>query len=1045
MGFAMADLSISLLGAFVASLNQRPISHFRTKSVQALLIYLVCEAERPHPREALMDLLWPGMPQISAQANMRQTLYRLRKLIPEVTGRDGDAAVPFLLSDRQTIEINPDADYLLDVAVFTDSEPEQAIGLYRGDFLADFYLPDSETFEEWVSGRRADYRRRVLEMMEGETAVHLQNANYDKAIQLAQRQLAMDNLRESSHRHLMEAWARSGRRQDALAHYEKLCQLLQDELAIKPEPETLALCEAIRAGDLSRATPSLASPSVSPHDETGKARHNLPERLTPFIGREKGIVAVADLICQHRLVTLTGVGGIGKTHLALQVGRKVLESFLNGVWFIELDRIADPDLVAQTAAHALGLRSISGVPVLKVMLDYLKAKSCLLILDNCEHLVQSIAEFGRTVLEACPEVKLLATSRETLGIPGEYSFQVPPLVVPSENWQAKVEDWQEYEAMRLFVDRAKAVIPDFQVRPGNIAALTRICQQLDGIPLALELAAARMKVLTTEQIAARLDDRFGLLTRGSRTALPRQHTLRGLVDWSWELLTTAEQRLFARLSVFTGEMSLEAIEVVCAGNGLDSSEILDLLSGLVSKSLVLARREQGKATRYRLLETIRQYAQERLAQEDQVPVFRQRHLDYYCKLGREAELALVGSEQGVWMKRLEEELDNIRAALSWSLDMDAESGLRLASDLYRFWDYCYPGEGTAWLAQGLMRPLSIAPDVKAKALLVRGMLGVFTLPRGPVYHLAEESLALYRKLEDPKGIASSLFLFDQLAAWDKDFDRARPYFQESLALFRSMEDPLLTAQTLAWLGSWESAGNANYAQAMAYLKESELLFREIGHVAGIAAVLLLSAEIAIWQGKYALARPKLNECMLLHAQLGQNASPDSLLWLGRLHYWLGEYAQAQTHLENSYELSQRVGQSARLPWALTFLGFVYLRRHEWSRSLDYFRESLYAFRETGINAGAGIIYTLEGLASLAASQGNPERAARLFAWADAERRAWHNVRPANEQEEVERDMVAIRKTVDERGFAAAAAEGQAMTVEEALAYALESDTLRLGL
>jgi predicted ATPase/DNA-binding SARP family transcriptional activator len=1041
MGSVMADLSLSLLGTFAATLNQCPITQFRTKSVQALLIYLACEAKRPHPREALMELLWPRMPQASAQANLRQTLYRLRKLIPEVKGQDGHTSVPFLLADRHAIQINPQADYFLDVSVFASSERSQAIALYRGDFLADFYLPDSETFEEWVSGRRADYRRRVLEMMEGETAFHLQRAHYEEAIQLARRQLAMDSLRESSHRQLMEAWARSGRRREALAHYDVLCQLLQAELAVKPEPETLALNEAIRAGDLSRAAPSFISPSPSPLVETEEPKHNLPEPLTPFIGRENEITAVTDLIDRHRLVTLTGVGGIGKTYLCLQVGRKVLEAFPDGVWFIELDRIADPALVAQTAAHTMGLWSVAEVPIMKVMLDYLRAKSSLLIFDNCEHLIEAAAEVGQSVLQACPGVKILASSREALSVPGEMLFQVPPLAVPEQKQLGKFEEWREYEAMRLFVDRARAALPDFQVTPNNIAHLVQICQQLDGIPLALELAAARLKVLSAEQIAARLTDRFRLLTGGSRTALPRQQTLRALIDWSWELLTAAEQRLLARLSVFIGGMSLEALEDVCTGEGLDSDDVLDLLTGLVNKSLVLARREQGKATRYRLLETVRQYAQERLAQSDQLTAFRRRHLNYYCILVEEVKPRLVGPEQVVWIKRLEEELDNIRAALGWAQDTDVESGLRLTSDLYRFWELKYPGEGTSWLAQGLSRSQSIAPEIRAKALLVRGRLGVNTLPPGPVYRLAEESLALYRELEDQKGIASALFLLDRLAAWDKASDRAHPYFQESLALSRVLEDPLMTAEALAWLGAWEAGDRSNYAQAMVHLEESERLLRGLGHLAGIVTVLRVSAQIPIWQGNYALARRKLDECLLQQQQLGQRTSPESLVWLGRLHYWLGEYTQAQAQLENGYSLLQRMGHSAGQPWALAFLGFVCLRRHEFSKALHYFGVSLHAFGETGVAAATGTIFALEGFASLAASQGDAVRATRLFAWADAGRRTWQNVRPTNEQEEVERDMVTIRELIDENVFAAAYAAGQSMTLEEAIAYALEGEKL----
>ncbi|MGW8180348.1 MAG: hypothetical protein ACWGQW_16550, partial [bacterium] len=375
--------------------------------------------------------------------------------------------------------------------------------------------------------------------------------------------------------------------------------------------------------------------------------------------------------------------------------------------------------------------------------------------------------------------------------------------------------------------------------------------------------------------------------------------------------------------------------------------------------------------------------------------------------------------------------------LGWALETDVEAGLRLASDLYRFWELRYPGEGTSWLAQDLTRSLSIAPGIKAKALLVRGMLGVNTLPPGPVYRLAKESLVLYRELEDQKGIAGAYFLLDQLSAWDKAFDRANPYFQESLALSRVLEDPLMIAEVLAWLGAWEAADRTNYVQAMAHLEESELLFRGLGHLAGIATVLLVSAEVALWQGNYALARRKLDECLFLQEQLGQRGSPQSMLWLGRLHYWLGEYTQAQVQLENCLKIMQRMGLTAGQPWALAFLGFVCLRRHEYSKAQDYFGAGLRAFGETGVATATGIIFSLEGFASLALRQGDAERATRLFAWADAGRRSWQNVRPTNEQEEVQRDMVAIRRMIDDDVFAAAYAAGQSMALEEAIAYALE--------
>jgi tetratricopeptide (TPR) repeat protein len=484
-------------------------------------------------------------------------------------------------------------------------------------------------------------------------------------------------------------------------------------------------------------------------------------------------------------------------------------------------------------------------------------------------------------------------------------------------------------------------------------------------------------------------------------------------------------------------MSLEAVEAICAGDGLDTYDILDLLSELVNKSLVIAQRQQGRTTRYHLLETIRQYAQEKLAQAEQVAAFRQRHLGYFCTLGEAAKLALIRSEQGVWMKRLEWELDNVRAALSWAMKADPESGLRLAGSLYRFWNLGHKREGTSWLAQLLAEVKAITPEVKAKALWVRGMVGHNTLNADSVYKLAEESLALYRDLEDQKGIACGLFLLGTVISWDQGLHKGKPYYQESLALFTALKDPFWTAEVLMYLGLFEAETSKNFVEALAHLKESELRYREMGHLAGIAAVLNVSAAIAIWQGNYALAHLKLDECLSLEGQLGHRGSPESFMWLGWLHFWLGEYAQAKVYLENSVALSRQMGNNSIEFCASSLLGNVFLRCHEYFKAQDILRENLRTFKEKGVAAAGCVIFTLEMFAGLAVRLEEPERATRLFAWADAGRAAWQNVRPINEQKAVERDMAAIQEMIDKATFDAAYAEGKAMTVEEAIAYALE--------
>ena len=1030
----MPDLSISLLGPFEATLDKRPLTPFRTKSVQALLIYLVCEAGRPHQREALMALLWPGMPLTSAQANMRQTLYRLRKLVPEVKGKSGETAVPFLISNRQTIQINPDADYFSDIqrfSTYVDSEPEQAITLYRDDFLVNFYLPESEPFENWAAARREAYRRQMLLALEGATAVHIQQANYDQAIQLAQHQLSIDNLRESSHRQLMEAWARNGRRQQALTHYNALTQLLQNELAIDPEPETLALVEAIRSGEIDGDSHQTTEPVNQP----APPQHNLPQRLTSFVGRQKEITTITDLIDQNRLIMLTGVGGIGKTNLCLEVGRLIFKTFPDGVWLVELAPITDPALVPQTAAHTLGVRVTSDRPVFEVLLEFLSKKSCLLILDNCEHVIDSAAHFVETVLQACPHIKILASSREALAVPGEIPYRVPPLSIPNVHQPSLITDWGKYDAVRLFVERATTVLPDFQITSANFNALVQICQRLDGIPLAIELAAARVSVLTTEQIAARLDDRFRLLTGGSRTALPRQQTLRALIDWSWDLLTKREQLLLQRLSVFAGGMSLEAVEAICADELLDVYDLLDLLSELVNKSLISVNRKSGQETRYQMLETIRQYAQERLANSGLGATFRERHLVYFRQMAEEAEQALAGPDQANWLNRLETDLDNVRAALSWAREIDIETGLKVATSLWRFWENGYVREGEGWLTQFLGSSTLITISAKAKAIWVQGRFNVDLANLERAYALAEESLALYQELEDQHGIVLTLML-KSYSSPVLDSRKRQASLQECLTLFRSLGDKLWVADILNWMGFFESELN-NYEQAKIYLQESESIFRELGHLAGLAMVLNSFTETALWEGDYASAKTMVKESLAIQESLGPRRSSISLQLLGRLHFRLGNYQQASTYLEKSLSMLLQSGEKLQSYWVSARLGFLYLRMGELAKAQATFDACQRHFKEAGIIIG--VVYALEGLASLAAVQKQAEKAVRLFAWADATREMLENPRPPAAQTAAEHDMALIIEMMNKEWVAATKTAGEEMTMEQAIANALSTD------
>jgi predicted ATPase len=428
-------------------------------------------------------------------------------------------------------------------------------------------------------------------------------------------------------------------------------------------------------------------------------RHNLPIQLTSFIGRTREIAEVKRLLSTARLVTLTGAGGAGKTRLALQAVADMVESHPDGVWLAEFAPIADPALVSKTVASALNVPEQPGRDLTETLVDALQPKALLLILDNCEHLLAGCSDLAAALLRKCRQVRILATSREALGVTGETLWRVPSLSMPENIHRLpRPEELVLYEAVRLFVDRAAATTPGFTITSENASAVALVCQRLDGIPLAIELAAARVKALAVHQIAARLADQFRLLTGGSRTALPRQQTLRGAMDWSHDLLSGTERILLRRLSAFSGGWGLEAAEFVCAGEGVEATVILDLLTSLVDKSLVLAETQHSEV-RFRLLEIVRQYSRDRLEESGEAREARSRHLGWHLRLAEEAAPLLRGPHERIWLERLETEHGNLRSALEWNRrETDTERGLRLAAALRRFWEmHGHFTEGRRWL------------------------------------------------------------------------------------------------------------------------------------------------------------------------------------------------------------------------------------------------------------------------------------------------------------------------------------------------------------
>jgi len=597
--------------------------------------------------------------------------------------------------------------------------------------------------------------------------------------------------------------------------------------------------------------------------------NNLPQQATSFIGRAKELTELKGLLANTRLLTLTGSGGCGKTRLGLQVAADALEQFPDGVWLVELAPLSDPSLVSATVASVLGLREEPGKPIARTLNEYLKDKRLLVLLDNCEHVLDACATIADSLLRECAGVALVASSREALGIGGEQAYRVPSLSLPDPKKAHTPESIAPFEAVQLFVDRALLARPDFRVTAQNAPTLVSICFRLDGIPLAIELAAARVRSLSVEAIDRNLNERFRLLTGGSRTALPRQQTLRSLIDWSYDLLAEPARLLLRRLSVFAGGWLLEAAERICAGDGLEEGEILDLLTSLVDKSLVVADPGDGDS-RFRLVETVRQYAREKLLERAGGEAVRERHLDYFLALVEETEPKLTGAEQSAWLRRLDDEHDNLRAALEWSVaSPESERSLRLCGALQRFWmTHGHLSEGVEWCARVLAITDAQAPTLdRAKVLNGAGLLAYHQIDYAAARARHEESLAIRRQLGDRRGVAISLNNLGIVALDQGDLASARTMHEESLAIARELGNLNGIARSLGNLGMVASA-ERDLTAARALFGESLAMMRELGDRGGIAIGLHSLGGVAFEQADFDAARAYYAESLTILAELG---------------------------------------------------------------------------------------------------------------------------------------------------------------------------------
>ncbi len=765
----------------------------------------------------------------------------------------------------------------------------------------------------------------------------------------------------------------------------------------------------------------------------------LPAPLTSFVGRQREMAEIKRLLETSRLVTLTGAGGCGKTRLALRVASDLCAAYPDGACWVELAPLADAALLPQAVAQALNTIEHPGHALLDVILDLLHDKRLLLVLDNCEHLASACGEFAHDVLCDAAHVGILATSREPLAVAGEMLYPVAPLAVPPG---PKATDIAEFDSIRLFVERARSVRPNFTLTPDNAAHVADICRRLDGIPLAIELASGRVNVLTVEQIASRLDDRFSLLTSATHGMPSHHRTLRAALDWSYDSLPPEEQILLSRLSAFAGGCTLKAVEQVCAGEGIAVEQIVDGLSSLVNKSLLIAQTLEPGEARYRMLETIREYAREKLHESGQGDTVRDRHLDFFLEFAREAEKRIHGPNELEWLDRLDLEHDNLRAALEWSLGQArADKGAELVRALLWFWDIrAHWREGRERAEELLALPAAAGKNLlRVAGLLVAGVMSSrWNLgdDRATRRYL-EELVTIARELGEPgkRFLAVGLHYLSEPTFGDKPA-LAESMLEESLAMARSLDEQWLVATSLRFKADL-ARSRSHYADGHNFCEESLKICRLIGDERGIAESLAKAGQVFGCERDYASARHRLEENLLYFRRLRNLRDiAGALVLLGEVERSDGQYDKAGGCYLEAIEISRRLGSRLVMSVALSNLGFVYLHRGQLDSAKSVFVESCRLRKHAEGLAPLNLL----AFATVLSIEKNARRAVPLLAayqtFADC---SPGMLGPADEAD-YERCLALAREQLDKATFDAAWEEGKKLTLEQAIALA-EQETM----